>query len=156
MTSTATNKKIKSLKPLLNTYLATSKEAKKWGAIIRAFTVAELNRVEYMLSEEWADDERLAKRITDPKLTYLMSETDIELFSAEQRAYVETLGLEWLPEGNCPALYTENEQRKAARAMLIATGKALGLDLSPESVMILGPEKYQETIASVVGLIQNA
>ena len=104
------------------------------NALVLARTVAEIEREkcdkiqralladrEYFIAERW-NRLKTPERVTDPKLAYLMGETDAaEYYAAMNVAYAAAGYV--LEPGNCPACMAEYVQTQAEWALIEAAQK---------------------------------
>lgn len=118
-----------------------------------------LDEGNYVVRPEFAERSRRTggrdgERITDPKLTYLMSEEQYHTFSEYRDRSLRAMGYE-LAKGYCPALMAEEDQRQAERALCGVCESLVGLTAdrilrAPKAV-----ETYKKYIDLLLKLIVN-
>ena len=149
---------IAKLNPAVNAYLLARTHAEVWRERMEKWDRAELARFEYYTDPEIGQEPR--ERVTDPKRAYLMSDADAETFFKVRQEYVDSLKIERLKDGECPALVASCVQRQTEHLLIETAAKAIPecKDVTVGGLLCCknGLERYQEFVDLLVKLVVNA
>lgn len=113
-----------------------------------------LTRIAYFPEPKWQSmrhPEGMKDRITDPKKTYLMNDSDSEIFHAERQQIVDSMGYN-LPKGHCPALVAEDVLRKAEHLLIESAEPVFGIS---RDSLLSNFNNYRKYIDLLIKLVIN-
>ncbi len=147
---------VRELAAPVNAYIMARAHAECWRAKMSAWDAAYLQAHECIVAPDMHPNTP-NERITDPKLTYLMADSDAAMFYEERQAYVDSLDLD-LPHGHCPACVAEVLQRDTAHLLIAAASEAIPelAGVTVDRLLCAGMETYREFIDLVCKLVVNA
>lgn len=144
------------LRPMVDAYLLAMAAAKTWRARMDEWEREELARFEYKASPHHTDRGRVPERILDPEQVYLMdgceeNAGDFAEFMKERQHFVDSLKIDGLQPGTCPACVAEMTTSHAASLLLDAADEFVpGISAAKHRY----PER-QKAIDLLVGLVVN-
>lgn len=93
--------------------------------IVVPIQVAALAKFQFKIADKWEEQE--PQIILDPKLSYLLSDEDFEVFHAEIKNGYKLAGIAPKKEDNCPLLECEGVARNAKKLMVDAMEQYSGI-----------------------------
>lgn len=152
MTATQTaHRAAEKLRPMVDAYIVARAHAEAWRARMDDWTRAELAAHEYHRKPDLCERYGVPERITEPGHDWMMDDDDYAMFSEERQAFVDSLNIEGLKHGHCPALVAESYQRYTADLLLKAAA-----DGEPGiSAAARRPEHRDRAVELLCGLVVN-
>lgn len=151
------------VKSSVNTYLMARVYAEVQREKVNAIEIEILNTASYFADPELTHHRDIPERITDPKLTYLLKDTEsveylLDVKQALIKAGYKIKSIKDQPEHcyNCPALTAEDLQSKTEWVLIDATAEMLGENKDfRHTLLCAGLDKYKEFIDLAVKLVVN-
>jgi hypothetical protein len=145
------------LRPTVNAYLLATAHAATWREKMEAWEREELARFEYRTNPEYVERGRMGERVREPKDTFMLegcrdNTGDFAEFHRQRQYFVDSLKVEGLQPGHCPACVAETLAIKAANLLLECADEYVpGISAARNRY----PQR-QQAIDLLVGLVVNA
>ena len=130
-------------------YVAAKTKAEMMHDFMNSWDRKELALTWYEAAPEFVDAVG-SDRITEPKLTYMMLDSDYRIFEKKRNEYIASLNLDGIRQGECPALVYHHQQIKIEREILDLAGKLIDENLSADTVLRAGLVMREKVIENIV------